>query len=58
MSKAREKIDESEQWLLDGKCHICRRKEYCSKPCTRCKRRNTYEVRNAVRGAIARILSR
>lgn len=26
---------ESEQWLLDGICRKCRRKDYCSKPCKR-----------------------
>lgn len=26
------------QWELEGDCSICRRKNYCSKPCTRCKR--------------------
>lgn len=33
-----EKIDETEQWLLSGDCSKCRRKKYCSKPCTKCKR--------------------
>lgn len=23
----------SEQWKLDGDCSICRRRDYCSKPC-------------------------
>lgn len=33
-----EKINETEQWLLNGDCRKCRRKNYCSKPCTRCTR--------------------
>lgn len=33
------KPDSNEQWLLDGICRECRRKDYCSKPCKR------YEVR-------------
>ena len=31
-------VDRSEQWNLDGDCSLCRRKDYCSKPCTRNKR--------------------
>lgn len=27
--------DNSNQWELEGKCSLCRRKNYCSKPCTR-----------------------
>lgn len=41
-------MDESEQWLLDGRCSICRRKKYCSKPCKACKNRREYELRYAV----------
>ena len=51
------KIDKSEQWLLDGKCHICRREKYCSKPCTKSKTRAQYEIRNAIRRAMHRMLS-
>ena len=46
--------NEAEQWLSDGKCHICRRKEYCSKPCKACKDRNEYEIRCAVSRAMTR----
>lgn len=31
-------IPETEQWLLDGKCSLCRRYKHCSKPCTKAKR--------------------
>lgn len=31
--------NENEQWLLNGECNKCRRQSYCSKPCTRNKRR-------------------
>lgn len=34
---------DNERWLTDGNCGKCRRKSYCSKPCTRQKRR-----RNAI----------
>ncbi len=27
--------DSNEQWLLDGICRECRRKDYCSEPCKR-----------------------
>ena len=30
--------NQNEQWKLHGDCSICRRKNYCSKPCARCKR--------------------
>lgn len=40
--------DRSEQWLLSGDCSICRRKNYCSKPCTRCKREAQAEIKRLV----------
>ena len=49
--------DKSEQWLLDGNCNICRRKEYCSKPCKACKDRMTYEMRCAVSRAMFRCMT-
>ena len=27
------KVNESERWLIDGKCDLCRRRKYCSKGC-------------------------
>lgn len=51
------KIDKTEQWLLDGKCHICRREKYCSKPCTKYKRREQYKMRSAIARAMARMLA-
>ena len=29
----------NEQWLLNGDCNKCRKQNYCSKPCTRNKRK-------------------
>lgn len=49
--------EKSEQWLLDGKCNICRRKEYCSKPCRACKNRSQYEMRCAVSRAMFRAMT-
>lgn len=46
--------DKSEQWLSNGKCNICRRKEYCSKPCKACKDRRQYELECAVNRAMVR----
>ena len=43
-------MDKSEQWLLNGDCRICRRKKYCSKPCTRCKRETQAEMKRLVAG--------
>lgn len=34
----------NEQWLLDGICQECRRKEHCSKPCKRNEIRIEREV--------------
>ena len=45
-------MDKSEQWLLNGDCRICRRKNYCSKPCTRCKRETRAEIKRLVANAI------
>ena len=33
-----ERIEQNEQWKLQGDCTKCRRNNYCSKPCTRCNR--------------------
>ena len=41
--------EDNERWLTDGNRAFCRRKSYCSKPCTRQKRR-----RNAIMRAIIR----
>lgn len=49
--------DKNEQWLLEGKCHICRRKEYCSKPCKKCKDRREYEIKCAVSRAMFKRLN-
>ena len=46
--------DKTEQWLLNGKCSICRRKEYCSNPCKACKSRWQYEMECAVNRAMVR----
>ena len=39
-----EQIDQTEQWKLGGDCSKCRRQNYCSKPCTRCKRETEAEL--------------
>lgn len=49
--------ERTEQWLLDGKCSICRRKEYCSKPCKKCKSRREYEMWCVVSRIIVRIMT-
>lgn len=43
-----DRMDKSEQWNLDGDCSLCRRKNYCSKPCTRNKRETDIMMRSLV----------
>lgn len=43
-----EKINETEQWLLNGECSKCRRQNYCSKPCTKYTRGMETEMRSLV----------
>lgn len=38
----------SEHWLTEGDCKKCRRQHYCSKPCTRNKRRTNTIVSSIV----------
>lgn len=45
-------MSNSEQWKLDGDCNLCRRKNYCSKPCTRCKRVFEASIQRAVVSAL------
>ena len=40
--------DKSDQWLLDGDCSVCRRRNYCNKQC----KSNVRRRRDAVTGAI------
>ena len=40
--------NESEQWLLNGECNKCRRQSYCSKSCTRSKRKTEAMVKSFV----------
>ena len=41
--------DKTEQWNLDGDCDLCRRKKYCSKPCTKAKRQAHAETKRLVK---------
>lgn len=47
-------MESTEQWETNGKCNVCRRRNYCSKPCTAYKRRQEYELRCAVARAFVR----
>lgn len=59
-------MEKSNQWELEGKCSICRRKNYCSKPCTRNKRETkafikglaTYALDRATGGAYSEMVER
>jgi len=42
------KPDITEQWYLDGKCQICRKERYCSKPCKRAEERRDDEIREYI----------
>ena len=44
--------NKSNQWELDGNCSLCRRRNYCSKPCTRCKRETHNFLMNAAKDAL------
>ncbi len=41
--------DSNEQWLLDGICRECRRKDFCLKPCKRNKVRTEREITAYIR---------
>ena len=43
-----DKIQENEQWKLQGDCTKCRRNNYCSKPCTRCNRMARVKMKKLV----------
>lgn len=47
-----ERIQENEQWKLEGNCRKCRRAKYCSKPCTHCRRSNQAEIAGYVAEAL------
>lgn len=48
--------NDNEQWLTNGICEKCRKRKYCSKPCTRNKRRASAVLRSATIQAIKRII--
>ena len=45
-------MNNSEQWKLEGNCDICRRSNYCSKPCTVAKKKSNKELYNHVASAM------
>lgn len=47
-----EKIEQNEQWKLNGDCSLCRRKNYCSKHCTKCTRATNRIIHSMVRKAL------
>lgn len=40
-------INDNEQWLSEGKCHLCRRANYCKKDCTAYKKRKNQIIKQA-----------
>lgn len=49
------KPEKNEQWLLDGKCSICRRKNYCNTQCTKSKHRQNALIHGAVFNAMMNV---
>ena len=37
-------VEESEQWLLNGLCEKCRKRNYCAKDCKRAATRRQREI--------------
>lgn len=50
-------IPKTDQWLLLGDCSICRRRKYCSKPCTKGKRRRNAEFGAMVAEAMIKVMT-
>lgn len=48
-------INDSEQWKLNGDCSKCRREKYCSKPCTKNKRRTNTIIQSATINAMDKL---
>lgn len=42
----------ADSWKIDGNCKECRRKKYCSKPCTKNNGRREEMLRKAVMDAM------
>lgn len=49
-------INENEQWLSNGDCNKCRRKNYCGKPCTQHARAMKRTTAMIVSKAIANVI--
>lgn len=49
-----EMSESTEQWETNGKCNVCRRRDYCSKPCKAYERRREHELRCIVARALLR----
>lgn len=47
----------NEQWKENGKCNICRRKNYCNNRCKAAKRRQEYELSCMVSRAMFRAMA-
>ena len=46
------RIESNEQWKTNGKCHVCRRKNYCTNQCKAAKKRAQYELQCRVSQAM------
>lgn len=48
------KIDDEDQWLLDGKCSICRRVNYCEEDCATYKKQKKALIKQAYKDILKR----
>ena len=47
-------MEQNEQWLSDGDCKICRKRNYCTKPCKRNQWKRQQDLNSAVAEAIVK----
>ena len=48
-------MENNEQWKSGGNCNLCRRKNYCSKPCALAKRQQKAMLRGLVADTMNRM---
>lgn len=55
--KGTENMSDTEQWLNNGNCNICRRKKYCSEPCKQAKHRQEIQLAGLITKAVIKAVS-
>lgn len=51
-------MEQNEQWLSDGDCKICRKRNYCTKPCKRNQWKWQRDLNSAFAEAMAKTVVR